>query len=254
MGNIRGYVTENEETLREDFEREDGFDDFSEFLSFRIDIATRVGLGKLYLGERNQATEWFVSVSPGWIVDAASEWEFKLEGGKQPQIGRLPWLLLYRALQTAVLSADSELVRSSATDVWERATAPELDDLPGQEHAHRAWIVRAFAALLLDRDDVPEHLQEARTCLGDDAYHQGYFGPQVDAIEGIYRRDQAGTNEAIEEALAFHESSFTDNEDMHFVEEAVSADASTFVALVRQRGLDVHVDSQYVPDAVYDLA
>lgn len=251
---VREYVVENEETIQGDFESNDGFDDFSEFLSFRTNIATRVGLGKLYLSEVGDASEWFANVSPGWIEDATAKWEFKLEGDKQPRIDRLPWRHLYRALQSAVLSGDEAVIESSATAVRERATAPELDDLPGQEHGHRAWIVRAFAALLLGRDDVPDYLEEARSRLDDDSYHQGYFGSQVDALEGIFEQDEVATREAIEDCLAFHAASFTDNEDMHFVEEVVSADACTFIVLARQRGLDIHVDSEYVPEAVYELA
>lgn len=254
MSDIYSYVEENEETIRGDFESKDGFDGFPQFLSFRTGIATRVGLGKLYLGEDEEAAAWFADVSPAWVMNAEDKWEFKLEGDKQPHIGRLPWRHLYRALQTAILSSNEAVTESTAVRVWEMSTSSDLNELPGQKDARRASVVRAIAALLSGRDDVATYLEEARTRLGDDRYHQGYFGSQVDAIDGIFNREDAPAETAIKDALAFHDESFTDNEDMHFVEEAVSIDACTFIALARQRGLDVHVDSEYVPEAVYELA
>lgn len=255
MPDISQYVEENKSNILKSYEeKKDIHDELSEYLRLVIKSAHRVGLGLLYSGDETETREWFAAVSPGWISNAQTKWEFELEGDKRPRIHRLPWRHFYHALQTSILSGNDAVIESSATTVWEKATTPELDDLPGQEHAHRAWIVRAFAALLLGRDDVSDYLEEARARLEDDNYHQEYFGSQVDAIEGIFEQDEATTRAAIEDALAFHEASFTDNEDMHFVEEAVSADACAFVALARQRGLDVRVDSEYVPKAVYELA
>jgi hypothetical protein len=252
MGEIRTFVEEENTNILENYEERDTYDSLSEYLAYVDRSAHRVGLGLLHIDRPGDARRWFTDLSPAWIDGIQSEWEFKLEEGSH--IGLFPWLEVYNALSASVLSDDEEVIEESAKTVWEQATAPELDALPGQDEAARPRIVRAFAALLLDREDGATYVAEARKRLSDDRYDQEYLGSQVDAIEAIEKGDEDATRAAVESALAFHEASFADNEDMHFVEEAVSTDACTFLTLARSRGLDVRVDSEYIPEAVYELA
>lgn len=85
-----------------------------------------------------------------------------------------------------------------------------------------------------------------------EAFNRAYYLPQATAIEAIGEGDAAAVEAAIEGLLEFHEEFVIGSPDTNVVDEAVAFDACAYLALARQRGLDIAVDSEYVPGALTD--
>lgn len=254
MAEIDEFVMERKQEFVDVVTQSEDLAALSDYFAGIAADADTVALGMLVVSDTEDAVDWFAQLAPAWTKQAEEEWKYKLANETEYHLGRFPWLDLYRALRSAVLSGDRAVIETTATAVWDLVTDPRLDEYPSQDDAVRASIVRALTALLLDRDDVAKYIEEARAKFDDTNRHQEYYGSQVAAIEAIDEDDADGTEDAVRQSLVYHDQNFTNNEDLHFIEESVATHACLFVALARQHGLDVHVDSEYVPEAIYDLA
>ncbi|WP_255192249.1 Imm49 family immunity protein [Natronobeatus ordinarius] len=99
---------------------------------------------------------------------------------------------------------------------------------------------------LEDRGLEVEYLDE----LPDD--HPEYFGALWHALTGIVDRDEQAFEDGIAQFLEWHDDN-VDFENKTSADDLVCLPVLTLVVLARRDGMDVSVDSPYVPDCVDDL-
>jgi hypothetical protein len=155
-------------------------------------------------------------------------------------------------LFSACLSSNTALLEEVATRT--RARHDVMVDLVREVEVVESQMI---AACVLDDEDV-EDLADRLVELADefDQYHTTVRPGQSRALartcRGIVREEPDSVAEGAGTLIAAHEEDIDDDPRGH--REVVCHPAAALIVLARQRGLNVRVDSEYVPEAVYDLA
>jgi hypothetical protein len=104
----------------------------------------------------------------------------------------------------------------------------------------------------MQQGDVKDYSQKARDQLPADPYLP-LTGAMVDSIEAIAAADIDRANSSIQNVINdYHTEHVAENvEEFDLIERTYSYEATGLVALAREQGLDLHVDSRCIPDAVY---
>lgn len=246
---IAEYVKDKEASLAEGKDS----DEVCEIVGHSRLAGTRIGLGLLYLGKVSEAQRWFAAVSEKWAFYVQFSREDILDLEDNPRVGTFEWLALVRALQTAVLSSDPEVIDHAAIIALEEATNPTLQELPGAEANPRVSAIAALATLLAG-DDPSEHLNKLASRLehADRPHDKTLYPVMSTIIDGLSNRDAEAVTEGITALESYHEEFTVGSDIAHFTEEAVNIDACAFIVLARRLGMDVQIDSEYVPEGVYD--
>lgn len=244
---IRNFVEKERSNLC------DGRDSIADAVVFRPKCGTDVAIGLLALGKTEEAIEWFRAVTPEWEDSGTGAFTARYVEDDDKSAQGKQWRQYQRGLQTAILGqSENEEIAEMAL---ENASREFIDDLESRELVPRIDLVRTLGGFLLTnecnvtalRDRVEETAGHHK-----EAFNRAYYLPQATAIEAIGERDAAAVAVAIEDLLEFHEEFVIGSPDANVVDEAVAFDACAYLALARQRGLDIAVDSEYVPDALTD--
>jgi len=251
-------MTTSSDRLREYVEDEktnlcDGRDGIADAVVLRPKSGTEVAVGLLALGEIDEATEWFAAVSDEWMDSAKSAFEAKYVDGDDEHAQGKQWKQLQRGLQTGILG------RVDATDPAETAldyaSREFVDDLVSRELEPRIDLVRALGRFLAAGERDVEKLRarvEQTAGHHKEDFNRAYYLPQAAAIEAIDAGDAAAVEDAVDALVDFHAEFVVGAPDTNVVDEAVALDACAYLALAKQYGLDVTVDSEYVPEALID--
>lgn len=240
--------------------REAALEDTVEFyVAADPDRAMRVAFALLALGRVEEAREWFAERAVEQAEHAASTKETKLddaaETGEQLDVGRLRWDKFHEAAVIASAAGDEQIQHDVGDVLFEHGTDPVLDGLGGRDERPRPFYVAAFGAVLCGRDDVGEYCEETRDRVQHKGYGRGtFYRLLVDAIDAIAAADANAATDAIDRYLQDYHAERVDGNDegFHAVEQRLSREATALIALARTRGVDVRVESGYVPDAIYD--
>lgn len=158
-----------------------------------------------------------------------------------------------KSLTCACLADDWACAEEIATSTrTESETVANLDHVRTVERLES----QVLATTVLDDGDVNELADQLiETAEEMDEYftavRPGQSGLLAGTATAIVDRDQDATVEGITAIVAAHEDHL-DGEPSRAAQ-VVSHLAVALLVLANHRGLDVHVDSEYVPDAVYDL-
>jgi len=251
---IQNFV---QETRSKIVEQTDG-DTYKEFVYRQGLPAIRLAFGLVVLNESDESKSWFSALAPLWSEGAAVKKEVEFEEGNT-HASVLPVRSWFRSLSSAVMSQDTEMQIQTAEDVYRQITNPEHHELEGRERQARMDSYAGLAALLLGKDLSPHlaAIREHASRHSEDRYPyvweaRPYNIPQAKILEGINEVNTQMLTEGLQELNAFHEEYQVGNTDVHRMEREIDFHTTTYVVLARQHGLDVHVDSEYIPDTVYD--
>ncbi|MBC9987687.1 hypothetical protein E4P24_15110 [Haloferax sp. AS1] len=207
-----------------------------------------LGTIELLLGNIQAARQWFAE---GALAEAMM---CHLVLQNQDMVERDYWSNLpisaEHALRDALLSADPRVVGAAVDEILELDES-SLDDSPdmttryyhltGLAHLLREDTAQARTALASLRDSVEK----------DDQYLGTYFAQAfADALEGFLDHDEQLVQQALDSLTAYHEDVRGGGDG---TTELLDHYTSAFLLLVRHRGMNVHIDSEYVPAAVYDI-
>lgn len=246
---VEAYLENKQSALTEAGEIEE----ISEGLGHNPRTGTRIGLSYLYLNAVSEAQKWFAVSSEEWVFKTQISSAHRISNNKDPHIGRFQWLDLLRAIQTAVLSASSRSMNESAKAAIAEVEHSDLQDLSGWQTQPRISAIAALSKLIVG-DDPTEYLTELRSRLKNvDRPHDKTLYPIMDTIiDGLYRQDADAVEQSIKDLEDYQEEFIVGSDMNHFTEEAVNIDACAFIVLARRFGLDVRIQSDYVPSAVYN--
>lgn len=220
--------------------------------------AIRIAFGLVAIEEAAEAKRWFSEIGPLRVDGAEFAVDHRLENRKK-HAGSLPVNTWFHALASAVMCGDQSVWHETARDVHEQITAPNVQNLDGIERAGRLASYAALSGLGAGVEIAPlletVRLRATRESESEAPYAWNgieFNGPQADVIAGIDDVDGPTVEDGLDGLLEFHEEYRVGNEDIVEIEQAIDFHTTAYVVLARQEGLDVHVDSEYVPDAVYD--
>lgn len=219
--------------------------------------AAQAALAMLALGRTGEARVWISKAASVQKEYVTSLKEGKLElvedQDKQFDINDLRWRQFHNLAVLGCLTGNRQQQIEIGETLYQHATDTALDKLKNREKRCKPYYIAAFGALYLQRDDVHDYCKEARSRLPEEpsvSLHQ----VMIDAIDAIATGDKQEVSEKIESVLSdYHSVHVVDNrEGFHFTLQTVSREATALITLARRQGIDVHIDSEYIPEAVYD--
>ncbi len=198
-----------------------------------------VGAFHLALGELAAAREAFADAARHYLQSAVESRPYRHEPPTDKW--RNEPIRLVRGLYCALVADDPDLREECARE------AVALDDEYLEENpAQLFYRAKAVGAVALDDDRQGEFVSEFETAVDPD------FVPEDLAIaracRGILDGDGAEVVAGVEDLLDHHRDRIDGEPDTK--SEVVSLPATALVLLARDRGLDVWVDSGFVPDVL----
>lgn len=203
-----------------------------------------LGLYKLPLGECVDATAEFTR-SAEWYIDSLEELRNRRNSTWESEANHALYVLY-----SGVLSGDPDIAHRAASialDVPEKF----VDRFPT---TYWYYLVKALAATVLDTGAQERYLNEMRETLDDlDGTNKTFFEALWEALSGIVHRNEQEFENGVERLLEWHDGK-VDFENRTDANDLVSRQGVTLVVLARRTGMDVCIDSEYVPGCVYELA
>lgn len=202
-----------------------------------------IGLYSLSIGEcEDSKVEFTTSVL--WYRDALEKLRGRRNSAWESESNNA-----LDVLYSALLSGDEKLVSEAAKSALE---VPDeyVDRFPT---TYRYYYLKAFATAILETDDQQYYLDELEKTLGDlDGTKEAFFEPLWAALSGLTHRDTEAFLTGIEQFLAWHHSQ-VDFENKTSAKDLVCRQATALIVLARQKGMDVRVESEYIPECIYEL-
>lgn len=203
----------------------------------------------LVLGETQSAREWFQRAAEWARTYAAVGYTNRHD----EDIDRMRMSSIPKhyacAIRSAILSDSDACIEETATEILDvdpsfRDTLEELKFTPYYYDKSRL-----LSGLSTNRDDVARaQIDLAReTASSTRRKYEGFF---VGACEGMLADDSDAVAAAIESMVYSHRHQF-DGEPRGYREIMDHTAAATLV-LAQRRGHDIHVDSEFIPDALVD--
>lgn len=221
--------------------------------------AGNAAFAMLALGRVDQAKEWFAAAAARQTDVAVRRKAAKLErvetNGAQLRVGDIMWSDFHNLAVLGAPSGDETVQFQIGETLYEHATDPALDELDGWDRTPRPYAIAGFGALYIGRDDVGEYCHEAHARAAQKGRASDtFYRTLVTAIDRIATGDKREIEAGVEAYLRdYHTEHVVGNDDgFHVAIQRVSREATTLLALARTRGVDVRVESEYVPDAIYD--
>lgn len=207
----------------------------------------------LVLGDVDEARTWFEEAGEHVLV-AARTCETHPDAVERNRATNVSKYYAH-AVRCSVLSGSDERRRETAAEVLaldesRRAFRSEHGAEPASFDE-----CRLLAALVAGDDetaaDSRERVEATRDDERFDTYYstvpEGHTGPLLDAAAAIVADDAEGVRTALEAMLAAHSASVDDRD---YFEAVVDHTAAALLVLAWERGLDVAVDSEFLPDAL----
>lgn len=203
-----------------------------------------IGLYRLSLGDCNTSIDEF-TISVEWYCTALHELRYRRDSAWESETNNVLDLLY-----SALLTGDDERHQNAAKMALD---VPEefVDRFPP---TYRYYYLKALAASILDTGVQHEYLDSLEETLADlDSTKHTFFEALWIALSGIEERDEDKFDTGVKQLLDWHHKQ-VDFENKTSANDLVCRQAATLMVLARQKGLDVHVDSEFIPDCVYELA
>ncbi|POG53697.1 hypothetical protein AUR65_018105 [Haloferax marisrubri] len=207
-----------------------------------------LGTTELLLGEVQTARSWFAEGALAETMVSELVWQHREVVGED-EWSNLP-ITAEHALRDALLSADPRVVGAAVDEIL-ALDESYLDDYP--DMTTRYYHLTSLAHLL--REDTAQ----ARTALAslrdsvekDNQYLGTYFAQAfADALEGFLDHDEQLVQQALDSLTAYHEDVRGGGDG---TAELLDHYTCAYLILAHHRGMNVHVDNEYVPAELYDL-
>jgi hypothetical protein len=207
--------------------------------------AKAVALYKMSLERCDDAVEDFLTAVK-WYQDSITEYRERRDSPSDNFEGETT-LLNY--LYCAILSGNEGFQKEAA----EIALDTESEHYSRFSTEHRYHFMNALASMMLDNGDQQIHLDKLDDALAEPpADHQRFFGALHTTLSGIVSDDSAQFQEGAEQFLDWHDDN-VDFENKTSAEDLVCKQIAALWVLARRNGMDVTVDSPYLPDCLEEL-
>ena len=208
-----------------------------------------IGLYKLLLGDVTAATKKFEEATRRYLL----EYEHK-KNYENEKNGQSYWLTqtsnLERLLYGVLLTRNQELIDEAAEKVRD-LDADYNSQFP--EGVHRYFHVKALAAVATNAEVQQEYVEEFRKSFTDeDPSHQRYFGAIASVLEGIVQTDEKLVHDGLEVLIDHYDEDA--NAEPKGLSDRVSKRITALVMLAQQRGMNLDIESRYVPDSILSNA
>lgn len=210
------------------------------YYSMGID-AMKVGLYQLVGGDISATQRWFERSTTYYIERVRKGQEFREELEKsywenEPMVFR-------EAFYCAILSGSDTLRNEVATEALAMDDA-YLTEFPTV--VHDFYFVRALAAIVLERDDAREFVAQLLTNLDHlrPKLH-AYFSALATIVTGITSDDAERATEGFEQLLEHHDDDIQGTP--KGADKIVCLPAVALLVLARERGLNIEIESKYIP-------
>lgn len=245
---VEEYVNSERESLAEGVKSQN----ISDTLGHNPLTGTRISLGLLFLNNVCEAQRWFTVTSDEWFFKFQLSREHRLENVDSPDIDQFKWLDLIRGLQTAILSGEQNTAWDAAESALNEINNPGIRELSGLNAEPRVHLIGAMAAVIHDENPAThlERLEESLENVGR-SHDWDLYGSQISVLIGIKENDATQIINGLKALEAYHEEYSISGDTKHFTEKAVNIYSCSYVVLARCYGIDIHVDSEYIPKGVY---
>jgi len=205
----------------------------------------QIALFKMALGNCKAAIPEF-ETSAEWYYDGARETRERRDSLSEDFEGGTT---LLKYFYSALLAGDEDLL----TQATEIAFETEESHYHQFSETHRYYLLNALAATVAETGDQQAYLDELEATLDDlPDDHDQYFGGLWRALSGIVTDDTKLFSEGVDQFLDWHDNN-VNFENKTSPEDLVCKQVVALLVLARRNGMDVHVDSPYIPDCVSDL-
>lgn len=258
---MREWIAEKEEEYRDDREVLESIDELSpnqQLRSYHLAYLSSVIVAtyRLQLGDESDSCHWFERAANHTRQRGLTAIAHKDDLERRDVISASKKLT--NGILCAILSDSDECIEETATAIL------ELDDSFRDLLEEEGGSVLSYdesellAAISQSRDDAARQaIDRIRSFASEpnfDEQHSGvpagHSGPLADGCEGLLNGDGEVVTEAIKAMLNAHESNIDGDPRGH--SEIMDHTAAAVLVLARDRGLDVTVESEYTPDALFE--
>ena len=100
-----------------------------------------------------------------------------------------------------------------------------------------------------DAEDQQEYVEKFQKSFADEELsHQRYFGAIASVLEGVVEEDEELLRDGLEILIDHHDEDT--NDDPEGISDRVSRRVTALVMLAQQHGMDLDIESRYVPDSI----
>lgn len=209
----------------------------------------RIGLYKILSGDANGASPWFGQAARYFLASRETFWEYLTESTDQ-DFWRSDPIRVRDAFHAALLSGLEDRRREAI-----RAVQSLDDEYPQrfQQDRSRYDRIQAAAAVLEDDPEAERLIETFDTNLHgtpDDArvLYEGY----AETLRGILDRDREATQRGLDKIATDHLDDVPEDPDSPL--DAINVSASALTVLAHLKGVDVRLETEAIPDAVYEIA
>lgn len=202
------------------------------------------GMFELVLGDcGNSMSEFEESVE--WYSRALEEFRNRRDSPWESEANNVLDLL-----HSALLSGHTEH-REMAAEMALEVPEEFVDRFPT---TYRYFYMKALAASILETNEACQYLNSLEKELANlEGTKHTFFEALWLALSGIEQRDDKQFSEGIHQFLNWHDQQ-VDFENKTSAKDLVCRQAASLLVLARQKGLEVRIDSEYIPECVYELA
>ncbi|WP_327053116.1 hypothetical protein [Halomicrococcus gelatinilyticus] len=204
----------------------------------------KIGLYRLLLGDVAAATEHLEEATRRYALKYEHKRTYEAEENDQAT-WQTQRSILERLTYAALLSRNDASVEEAAAKV---------DDLDAYRRqfprmVHKYHFTTALARVAADADDQRERVDAFGDSLADvKPDHQPYFGNLATILDGIVSGDEATVRDGLEAYLDDYDEDR--NDDPESLSDRVSKRATALYLLAKRRGVDVEIESRYIPDCL----
>jgi len=250
---LAGYVEEARRTLEDDVLKPD-------LTSNKCMEASGAAFAMLALGRIGEAKTWLKNTASEQTDAAVTIKKGKVKHAERNDetltVRNIHWRQFHHAAVFAGPTADEATYDLVGRTLYEHATDPSLDDLDGWERAYWPYYIAALGALYCERAEVDDFCRKARCALESDRndWQKTFMRTLLDMVEAIVSGQERAVEDAVDTFLHEHHEEVVvgNSEGFPLPLRRVSAEATSLLTVARTTGVDVHVESEYVPDAIYD--
>lgn len=210
--------------------------------------ARRHAIFSLITGTPDTVRQSFEQSAHGY-VDCVKMAQVELQPGKLATLTGAP-IKLAKAFYTGVLSGDDETlsrVAETALDLPFEVEVPydEVDETITFD-ADKYHLALALAAVAADQPETAtDHAEQLRAAnVDNEGVNELHFRASIEFVEGMVDRDADMVEQGIRSMIERHERQY---DPQNVSDKIACLEATSFLVLARKRGLDVAVDSEFIP-------
>ncbi|MFC6732362.1 Imm49 family immunity protein [Haladaptatus sp. DYSN1] len=208
-----------------------------------------LGTTELLLGNTKTAQQWFAEGALGRTMSCSLIRQHEITDGGY--LGALSGMF-EEAIRTALLAADPRVVGATATEILALEES-YLDQYPHE--MTRYWRLTGLAAFLLgDTEHAHAALETVSETFASESEEVSVdpLGEALsDILDGLLADNATAAQRGLDALDQSHRVQVPD--DPYASEDVLDHYTSAYLVLARHRGMDIRVENEYVPTAVYEI-